>query len=318
MKKILATAIVALTPSAAMADETGGLDGFLSASAGYSSSSAGQYTYADSYGNQNSGDSNYKVSGLDVEMRATGSIPIAGSLSAQIDGIVSRTYQKQANCSGCNRDHSDDSTVATHLFVRNSHKGLIGAFAQRNTFNTNYGNSKTTLYVGGEGQVYMGRVTFSGQWAYAYVDSYYAGLKNNGLTAAMKFRYFPQDNLQLELRGSHSELRGNPSSRSGYNCPSYCYTTRDVTWDIGGKAEYRLPHSRFSVFAEGDYGDLGSRNNYNNNPYWYQNDQKFNNLRALVGVKVSFGSGTLFERDRSGAALDPAPELPNNSYSFER
>ena len=104
----------------------------------------------------------------------------------------------------------------------------------------------------------------------------------------------------------------------GYDCPDYCWTNKFTLWDIGGKAEYRLHNSRFSLFAQVDYRDQDSRNNYvYYTSYYSMNEQQSSNLRAMAGIKVNFGATSLFDRDRSGAALDPVRTPSQNMYNFE-
>ena len=317
MKMILASAVVALLPTAVMAQEAQTTaDGFVSIAAGYNGLEDGDYSYQNTYGS-GSGTNNGKVDGPDFELRATGSVPIHGALAAQLDGLFSRTYSKVNDCGGCSTYHSDDSTVAAHIFVRNPDKGLLGVVVQRSTANVSGSSGQTTFLIGGEGKLYMGRVSFGGQMAYGIVDANNS-YDNNGPFAAMKLRYFPSDNFMLEVRGEHAQLKQTPGSNSGYNCPDYCYTVKNTMWDLGGKAEYRLSNSGFSLFAEADYRNLDNRNNYVNFPSYFSiNQRESKNLRAMVGLKVNFGSKSLFERDRSGAGLDPVRPFNASSFGFE-
>lgn len=316
MKKILASAVLVLMPTAAMADEGNAADGFISLAAGYNTVDQGDWSYNNTYGS-GSGTSTSKVSGLDLEARATGTFPITGVFAAQIDGVFSRTYQKVNFCGGCSTGHSDDSTLAVHVFARNPDKGLLGAFVQRSTQNRVGAAGETTFYAGGEAKLNMGRVSFGGQMGYSSLDSYY-NAKVTGPLAAIKFRYFPTDDLMFEIRGEHAQTRLKPGANSGYDCPDYCSTTKNTMWDLGGKAEYRLHNSRFSLFTEIDYRKQDMRSDYiQYTSYFSTNDQRSTNLRAMAGVKVNFGSKSLFERDRSGAALDPVRPFSQNSFGFE-
>lgn len=317
MKAILASAVVALLPTAVMAQEANTTaDGFVSIAAGYNSVEDGDYSFQNTYGS-NSGNSNAKADGPEFELRATGAVPIRGALAAQLDGVFSRTYSKINDCGGCSTYHSDDSTVAVHIFVRNPNKGLIGAVVQRSTTSVNGSGGQTTYLFGGEGKLYMGRVSFGGQMAYGTVEGG-SSYSNHGPFATMKLRYFPSDNFMLEVRGEHAQLRQAPGADDGYNCPDYCYTEKNTMWDFGGKAEYRLNNSRLSLFAEADYRNLDNRNHYVNFPSYYsRSEQKSSNLRAMVGLKLNFGPKSLFERDRAGAGLDPVRPFSTSSFSFE-
>jgi hypothetical protein len=63
--------------------------------------------------------------------------------------------------------------------------------------------------------------------------------------------------------------------------------------------DYRFDNTPYSVFASADYRD-GKFDN---------NGGKDHETRVMVGGKLNFGSKTLFERDRSGASLDPIRSL---------
>lgn len=320
MRTILATTILALVPTAALANDGTTMDGFGSVAAGYSSLDQGDYTYAYGYfegsDTSGSGTSTAKQSGLNLEGRVSVAVPVAGALGAQVDGVFSRANLHFNNCSGCSL-HLDQSSAAVHLFVRNPHKGLIGVVGQRSTASYGGGYSPTTYFIGAETQLYMGRVTYSGQMGYAAYDNY-GSTRSRGLEASIEFRYFPSDNLFLSLRGGHEFMRNSPSSTSGYNCPSYCYSNKASTWDVGGKVEYRFAKSRFSLLAQAEYGDNSYRSDYiDTGYYWSENTNKSTSFRAMLGVKVNFGAGTLFERDRSGASLEPFRPLTNLYGGFE-
>lgn len=304
MKKLILAAGALLMPTAALADEGTAIDGFASIAAGYNSTEAGDWWNRSYYG-EDSGTDSDKISGADFEVRGSVAVPISGALGAQVDGQFSRTYSKPNDCSECDREHSDGSTVAMHLYVRNPNKGLLGLVGQRTTRSSRYGSDATTWFVGGEGKLYMGRVTFTGQMAYASVESNNSNFRINGPFATIKLRYFPRDNLMVELRGSHGQLNGNPAGNTYYDCPDYCYSEKTAMWGIGGKAEYRLPGSRLSLFTQVDHRKIQYNEYYDDVPYFSYRGEKSTNLRAMVGIKFNFGASSLFNSDRSGAALDP-------------
>lgn len=320
MKKILAAAIVALVPTAAMASDGNAYDGFASFSAGYNSLDAGSWSNESGNfqgsTNSSSGNNNGKADGLDLEARASAAVPLGGAFAAQIDGVFSRTGYKWSTCEGCNTQHVNESTLAVHAFKRNPKKGLVGLIGQRTSQDWSGGPALVTYYVGGESQAFLGRVTAVGQLTYVIGDTngYYS---QDGVNVAMQLRYFPKDNLMFAVRGGHEQLIARPGSNSGYNCPDYCFRDKSTGWEVGGKAEYRLPKSRLSFLADVDYRDLSNRNDYRDYPnYWSSYQNKYSDIRAMVGVKLNFGSGTLFERDRSGASLDPVRAISDNMFGF--
>lgn len=308
MKKLILAAGMIMLPTAAMANDGTEMDGFVSVAAGYNGTEAGDYWNRSLYG-ESSGTDSDKVSGADFEVRGSFALPIGGAVGAQFDGQFSRTYFKPNDCSDCDRLHTDGSTAAVHLFVRSPEIGLIGLVGQRSTRTATRGRDATTWFVGGEGKLYMGRVTFTGQMAYGTVESNNSDFRNNGPFATIKLRYFPRDNLMVELRGSHGQLSSSPTETAGYDCPDYCYGEKTSMWGLGAKAEFRLPGSRLSLFTQVDHRKLESKDFYIDVPYFSNSGQKSTNLRAMVGIKFNFGASSLFSSDRSGAALDPIEPL---------
>lgn len=309
MRKILATMAIALVPTVASAEENNTFDGYGSVAAGYSSIDMGEYSYEYGYFYEggpygSSGNVNSKDRGLDLEGRVSAAVPLAGALGAQFDGTYSHVNFKNNNCSSCSSDY-DELTVALHAFVRNPNKGLIGLVGQRTRQKWQYSPGQNVFYVGVDSQLFLGRVTYSGQMGYAKADDY-GYLSTDGLNASIQFRYFPTDNLSFAVRGGHEFMKSTPNSDSGYNCPTYCQTQRMTAWNAGAKVEFRPGGSRFSFLADVDYVDYKYKYDYMDyDYYYYNNSQAAKGFRALIGVKVNFGSQTLFERDRSGASLDP-------------
>ena len=71
------------------------------------------------------------------------------------------------------------------------------------------------------------------------------------------------------------------------------------SWRLGARAEYRFDATPISLF-----GDVSHRWT-DVKPDIISATYKEHETRAMVGIKLNFGSKTLFERDRSGASLDP-------------
>ncbi|MFM5918535.1 MAG: hypothetical protein ACKOOL_13520 [Novosphingobium sp.] len=317
MRLLIALAAFALAPSAALAADGNSFDGHLSASAGYNSHTLDDWTQTDPNGT-NSGTDGTKVSGADFEIHGSVSLPIAGSIGAQVDGALTRTNYTVQDCQFCNKFHSDNSTAALHLFTRGP-KVAFGVFGQRTTQSMSWNESHTLYAAGGEARVFAGPVHVSGQFGYVGVESGNYDAKIRGPHVAANLRFFPQPNLKFELRGSHTAIKQSPNDNSGYNCPDYCYVQKLNNWNFGTTAEYRLPHSGLSFFARVDVEKGKQRSEYDNAPYFSDYEQKFSRTRAMFGIKFSFGSSSLVESDRSGAGFDPVQfdefALANNNNS---
>lgn len=131
-------------------------------------------------------------------------------------------------------------------------------------------------------------MTLYGQVAYQNLSAGSLNENAGGFALAGQVRYFATPNLMLALKGGYSALNFDGSA-SGYD---------HNAWTFGAKAEYRLAASPISLFAEADYRRGLFRS------FRDETDQRF-----MVGAKWNFGSQTLFQRDRSGASLDPFRSL---------
>jgi len=319
MRKILATTIVVLAPTTAMAADGNIYDGFGSVAVGYNVLDEGKwwedYGYFEGSDYSDSGNGEDKADGLDLEVRASAAAPLSGNFAGQVDGVFTRTALKWDDCDGCPTWKLNETSIAAHAFWREPDKGLVGLVGQRTAHTSNSWSGITTYYIGGEGQAHLDRFTIYGQVSYASVDHSY--VDTDGVNAALQLRYFPQDNLMVALKGGYERMTTKPDD-DYYDCPDYCYKDKATTWLIGAKAEYRLPDSKFSLFADADYRDIKFRNSYIDSDYYWREEQyKYSDFRAMVGVKINFGSSTLLERDRSGASLDPVRPLAPNMWSFE-
>lgn len=300
MRKILASSLIAaMAPTVAHAADGNQADGYGSFTAGYHSFEIGHYTY-ETYtnGTLTSEDTSPggKADGLDMEARITGAVPLGGKFAAQVDAVLGRT---NFGCNGCSSLRVNETTVAAHVFKRNPDKSLIGLIAQRTANTSSYGyiGLPTTYYIGGEGQYYADKLTIYSQVAYAIGDEAY--YKRDGVHTALQLRYFPRENLMVALKGGYEQT--NMHDRVTYQDNKVTVKS----WSLGGKAEYRLPSSRVSLTADVDYSDASARSSlrYSTNAqYGWGN---YSDVRAMIGVKLNFGTTTLQERDRSGASLDP-------------
>lgn len=328
MKKVLATAIIALAPTTAMAADSNEFDGFASIALGYNSlkDTGGSWVqYRDGALYDSGASSGYpKADGLDVEARVTAAVPLGGNFAAQFDGDFTHTVYKYSGSSSP-AYKLDGSTLAAHAFWRDPAKGLVGVVAQRtgNSSNYYYAYTPTKYYIGGEGQYYVGNFTLYGQATYGFTDSAYDWNKFDGVNLGLQARYYAQPNLALTLKGGYEHAAAN-NDYTNYSDPAHeRYSTN--TWLIGAKGEYRLSNSRASLFIDADYRETKMKyhdvyTGYDGVDYYdgdYSSNRKSHDFRAMVGVKLNFGSKTLLDRDRSGASLDPVRPLTNDMWSFE-
>jgi len=121
------------------------------------------------------------------------------------------------------------------------------------------------MWAGGlEGQHYMDRVTVAGVIGFGKVDE----LDAEAFGAAGQARLFANDNLRFDVTLGLVETDG------------------DDTTSVGVGGEWQLSGTPLSVFgswdhSDSDIGDVAS---------------------VTVGVRFNFGTGSLMERDRSGAS----------------
>lgn len=231
------------------------------------------------------------ANGLALNARATFEAPVFERFGFQADGEFNRAVYKP---SGSNIDLKRNTTDLTgHAFWRDSSVGLVGVFAQAASSEISLGIlSDRRYFAGAEGQYFIGNVTLYGQAAYenANFGTPIAGsVSADGVIVAAQARYFATANWSIALKGSYesikADFRGATISHEG--------------WLIGAQTDYRFDNTPYSVFATADYRDGKFSNN----------GGKDNETRVMVGGKLNFGSKTLFERDRSGASLDPIRSL---------
>ena len=227
--------------------------------------------------------------GLEVKARGTFYAPIAGTgFGFQADG----QYERSANNGGEGYGDLVTNTglLAAHAFARNA-TGLVGVIGQANSTSDNFGGDTQNrrYFIGAEGQYFLGAVTLYGQVAYqdySIINTTNVDVGGTGFNLAGQVRYFATPDLMLALKADYEKLNGTGEA-NGIDVSS---------WRVGGRAEYRFAATPISAF-----GDLS----YRSSEVSYNSTYKENETRALVGLKLNFGSKTLFERDRSGASLDP-------------
>ena len=169
--------------------------------------------------------------------------------------------------------------LALHGFYR-SQDYLVGMIHQTRSFKINDNNFfyAGTLpidrtFFGFEGQYHFDNITVYGQTASDKLNV--VGNDVKGRTNLLEGRYFFSNNLRTDLSYAQSKFDDNG------------FSARVKTTSIG--LEYRLDNSPVSLF--GKYQDM--------------NGDYTDTKRFLIGVNFNFGKGTLSDRNRSGASLNP-------------
>ncbi len=235
--------------------------------------------------------SSSKADGLELQARGSFFAPLNAHFGAQVDG----QFERSVYSSGVGSDFKKTTgELAGHAFWRDSKTGLVGVIAQASSTETSFGFlSDRRYFLGAEGQSFFGNFTLYGQAAYENVNfgvPMASGVGADGFVGAAQLRYFVTPNLMIAAKGGYENIRTQNDAYAGLH---------HSAWLAGGKVEHRLSASPLSLFAEADYRS-GQFN---------IGDLKEHETRAVVGVKVNFGSNTLIERDRSGASLDPIRSL---------
>ncbi|TPI36076.1 hypothetical protein FJW07_05855 [Mesorhizobium sp. B3-1-9] len=166
---------------------------------------------------------------------------------------------------------------AIHGYYRDPDRFAAGVFATYTSVDFGDFDGKASSWaVGPEAQIYFGNLTLYGQAAFGRANE--DSLNSDQWNVRAVARYFVQDNLRLD-----AEL-------------SFSRTDQGVNLDVSGgalQAMYRFNDTPWSVFARYQLEqmkigstDLGETHKY------------------LVGLRASFGSKSLLEEDRNGAAMD--------------
>ncbi|MDB5596188.1 MAG: hypothetical protein JWM36_3149 [Hyphomicrobiales bacterium] len=231
------------------------------------------------------------ANGIDMSARATFAAPVFERFGFQADGEFNRNVYKISTGLGDLKRNSAD--LAGHAFWRDSSVGLLGVIAQAVSNESSLGIlSDRRYFLGAEGQYFIGNVTLYGQAAYENANfglPLASGVTADGVIVAAQARYFATPNWSVALKGSYESIKasfvGNNINHKG--------------WLVGAQTDYRFDNTPYSVFATADYRDGKFSNN----------GGKDHETRVMLGGKLNFGSKTLFERDRSGASLDPIRSL---------
>jgi len=314
-----AAALAMAAPGYAQAQDANSYDGFGSLSVGYHSMNYDDTIYVGEsslFGHTESTDTRDTDTGLDLEFRASAAVPLNSRIAAQVDGVYSRTaYDNNSGETDVPILKRNQDTIALHAFWRKPSERLLGVIGQHTGFTGNGRGGASVYYIGGEHQEYIDRMTIYSQVAYVSADSVTEDI--NGVNASVQFRYFPKDNTMYALKVSYERLTNKPEWQAS-DCTDDCVDQNYKTWMIGGKMERRLANSRLSFLVDADYRILDSRLHRIYIADTFSTEQsikgKSGDLRFTIGLKLNFGSGTLFSRDRSGASLDPIRPLGTENY----
>jgi hypothetical protein len=226
-----------------------------------------------------------------LEGRGTIAVDVAPNWLLQADVVAQ--YRSYFYPGDLNRQFFD-LTGALHMAYRPSEQFLIGGFFQQESDrevrisgnSTERTHFRTTF--GAEGQLYLDRVTLYGQAGFVRNTlDLGAPYPEIGTFAAGQLRYFPTDDLRVDLHGMVAKV-----SRDG--APSNpIHTVR-----IGIGLEYQVPEMPMSLFASADHLTTS----------WQ--DSSDLDYRAVAGLRFNFGTESLFARDRTGASLDPVQQYP--------
>jgi len=157
-----------------------------------------------------------------------------------------------------------------HLFKRNDSHSFGGFVGLSEVEDT------TVWNLGVEGQSYMANTTLAGSFAYGQIDD--ADLDTWSLNG--EARYFVSDNFRLDAGLGWTRVTDGDDSADG--------------WSFGVGGEYQLATAPVSLTAGYTRSTL--------------NDLDIEADTFRVGVRYNFGTGSLKERDRSGASFNN----PNN------
>jgi hypothetical protein len=290
---------------------------------GYVSGAVGVTSYGGDYTNTANGPG-IKTIGPSGEARASVAYTDKSGFGAQLDNVYTEdvTYGSGGANGNSTRTGASALDVAAHFFYRTD-KYLAGVYGQRTSFSNTYsGNGYTggysparAYFLGGEGQYYFDRATIYGQAGYqkygftntwtgaGYYDS---NESPSGYTASLTGRYFITDNWKID--GGYAYGRTTNSYKWTDARIDFSQNSNLVT--IG--TEYRLDGSPVSFFGKYSYS---SSANSSSSTYYDSSSRNFNSNALLVGVKFTFGTGSLIQQDRRGATLNPVNSRINSQYN---
>lgn len=171
-------------------------------------------------------------------------------------------------------------SAALHGYWRDPGSFAVGAFA--NWQGTSFDGEMSDLYAvmaGPEAQVYFDKVTLYGQVYLGQLRSTASSEKYNTWGVRGVARYYVQPNMRLSAEAAYFKVDLDSAANSVA---------------LAAQSDYRFDNSPVSVFGRYQFEHF----------YLSNSSFAFDSHKLLVGLRLSFGSGTLLDEDRAGATMD--------------
>ncbi len=217
------------------------------------------------------------------ELRGTIEHTFADSLGIQLDGGLNHQDFSFAEPGA----YFNSLDFAVHGFYRQPGHWLFGAFAQYRDDRigaSGFGESFDRYFAGAEAQVYFNKFSVYGQLAYQSMSI--ATVSAGGWVGNLRVRYFVKPNWFVEGNGGFGTLAAMGE--------------RLETLTLGAGTEFRLgsaPIGAYLRYAHTRLSGIGS-------------SDALNTDALTVGLKWGLDGRTLWNRETSGASLDPvAPQV---------
>jgi hypothetical protein len=175
---------------------------------------------------------------------------------------------------------------ALHAYWRDPNSYALGVFGTLTQFDGD-GGEADSFTVGPEGQMYFGNLTLYGQVWYGQLDFDMAPDSFDMWGIRGVARYFFQPNLRLD-----GELAFHNSNAD------FDFGDVDIdTFSVALQANYRFENTPLTVFGRYQFDTMQFTQ-----PLIPEQD--LDTHKFVVGLRASFGTGTLFDEDRHGATMD--------------
>jgi hypothetical protein len=293
-----------------------------------------------------------KSNGNNSEVRASVAYTFANGFGVQFDQVYSASrsklfldndYEMSLPISKTTVNSTD---TAAHLYYRTGN-ALIGIFAQQRSYDFGYkdnsddisaqylelsqnGLIKNRTLFGLEGQVFLGDLEIAAQGGFQTqgvrklngggigpigpggFDNIGGNLKGN--FGSINANYFINDNWKVGASFGMSDYKGDVASYYYDDESEDKVTTKNKTNSWGLNSEYRFANSPLSLFAAYKATTNKLKNSYVfDSGFDYTSNIKFTEDEFQLGLKLSFGSGSLRSQATSGASLNPVRPVDNLS-----
>ena len=245
-------------------------------------------------GYQTSASAGTKYNGPVYSGRLTASFPLTGNFGFQGD-IRYEDNQFDVNIADANIDvrYTD---LAAHFFWRDQSQFLIGILAQHEIINETISDAYifdlTKDIVGLEFQYFLPNATLSGKLVnstWTIIDRHDDG----GLTAGVEWKYFFDKNFYV-------------APGIEFISEQYADGGKYQSYVLSLASEYKFANNPISLFvkAEHNNGQMKSCINFDETT-----------TKVMAGITVSLASIDLYQRDRSGASLNPISNVLHSAGS---